>query len=95
MIPKGTAVMTRKGLSGFSRGSPIMNISFKAAIPMKGPEFDFVAESASDNDHRVQYPYGGKTIISEGQFMDGSFDSSLDQAVEGGFNFTGTFNPPK
>jgi hypothetical protein len=93
--PKKIPVKTRKGLTGFTRGSPELTVSFKSAVPIEGPEFDPVVAAAEDQDYRLKFPYGRKTISTEGQFMDGSLDGSIDSNADLGFNFLGTFNKPK
>jgi hypothetical protein len=93
--PKKIPVKTKKGLSGFTRGSPEMSVSFKSAVPMEGPEFDPVEAAAGDEEFRLQFPYGSKTITTEGQFGEGSLGGSIDSNADLGFNFMGTFNKPK
>ena len=93
--PNKTPVKTKKGVSGYTRGSGEVTVSFQTAVPMEGPEFDFVAAAHSDDEYRLQFPYGSKTITSEGQFTDGSLDGAIDSNADMGQNFHGTFNAPK
>jgi hypothetical protein len=93
--PKKVPVKTRRGLSGFTKGPGEVTVSFKSAVPMGGPEFDPIEAAASDDEYRVQLPYGTKSIISEGQFMEGSLEGAIEGIAELGFSFMGTFNKPK
>lgn len=92
---KNVPVETMRGLSGFTPGAKVITIKVSSAVQVGGPEFDALQSAEAGTIHEVAFPYGGKTIVSEGQIQSGSVSGSVNSSTEFSFEFMGTFNAPK
>lgn len=92
---KNQPVETMNGLAGFTPGAKSVTLSATSAVRISGPEFDAYESGTNDTVHEIQFEYGGKTIVSEGQIMTCSFGTSINASAEHQFEFMGTCNPPK
>ncbi len=88
-------INTKRGLTGFAQGAKNIRITFDAAIPLSGPEFDPMEAVNQNADHTVTIPYGPKSVFSVGQFTEATLGSNTDDAAKLGFQFMGTFPAPK
>lgn len=93
--PQKQPVETMRGLAGFTPGAKRLTLQATSAIRLSGPEFDAYASAAGDVQHEIQFPYGTKTIVSEGEITGGSMSQSVNSSAQIQFEFTGTMNPPK
>lgn len=92
---KNIPVETMRGLSGFTPGAKVITIKCASAVRISGPEFDALDSGYEGTIHEIMFPYGTKSIVSEGQIMSGSISGSVNAATEFSFEFMGTYNKPK
>lgn len=88
------AVETLEGLAGFTPGSKTLEVNGTWAVPVGGPEFDFMTAAANGTIHEIQIPIGVKTIISKGVFLTAGFSQSVNAATEHTMTFMGEFEAP-
>jgi hypothetical protein len=82
-----------KGFSGFSPGSPTVQITFESAIPRGGQEFNFLDAALANTDYEIQIRAGADTYRSVGQFTDANAGQGVDAAATAGATFIGTALP--
>lgn len=86
---------TLEGLAGKTPGSGKCEISGTCAIPVGGPEFDFMTACVDGSYHTCQVPFGVKSYIGNGWFQTAELGQSVNQATEFQFTWTGEFSLPK
>jgi hypothetical protein len=88
-------VDTLEGLAGKTPGSGKVRISCTGAIPIGGPENDWLTSCVEGSYHAMQVPFGVKSYIGNGWFDTAEIGQSVNGSTEIQFEWTGEFNKPK
>jgi hypothetical protein len=82
----------QKGLAGFSKGSAFLTISFKAAVPEEGPEYDDGLQNILDVEGVPFTCYvGQKTLTTTGVVTSADFSHSVDAEAKFDYQITAVF----
>lgn len=88
-------VDTLEGLAGKTPGSGKVRISCTGAIPIGGPENDWLTSCVEGSYHTMQVPFGVKSYIGNGWFDTAEVGQSVNGSTEISFEWTGEFNAPQ
>ncbi len=88
-------VDTLEGLAGKTPGSGKVKITGTGAVPLGGPEFDYLTAVQEGSYHSLQVPFGTKSYIGNGWFGTAELGQSTNQSTEIQFEWTGEFSKPK
>jgi hypothetical protein len=83
----------QKGLAGFSKGSAFITLSFKAAVPEDGPEYDDALQNMVDVEGIPVTAYiGQKTLTTTGVITAADFSHAVDTEAKFDYQITAVFN---
>lgn len=88
-------VDTLEGLAGKTPGSGKVRISCTAAVPIGGPESDYIGNCVAGTYATMQVPFGTKSYIGNGWYDSVEIGQSVNQSTEISFEWTGQFNAPQ
>lgn len=91
--PAKVRITTRAGI-GFAQGTGAIMFTFEAAVTKSGPEFDAMEATMLNREYELLIPYGGKSIVSKGQFTKASLSSSVNEATKQNYSFEGSMEAP-
>ena len=88
-------VETLEGLAGKTPGAGMCKITGTCAVPLGGPEYDFMTTCVNGQYISMQVPFGVKSYIGNGWIQTADLSQSTGQSTELKFEWEGEFSLPK
>lgn len=83
--------LLNEGLGGFTEGSGVCTIEIGYAVPISGPERDFIADCVDGSFVDMQIGIGSKDYVGRGKVNTTAISQSVNAPVEGTLTWVGEF----
>lgn len=83
--------LLNEGLGGFTEGSGLCTIQLGYAVPISGPEADFIGGCVDSTFHDMQIGIGPKDYVGRGKINTTEISQSVNASVEGTLTWVGEF----